>query len=142
MFERAGRGERGSVLAVVVLAMGILAVLSIAGYESARLALRASRAQSAATVSLFAAEEGLDSWLSAVGIGAEPVAVDVPPGRAIIETAVLTVLDDGVRIVHVVSRGQAFPGGPETLLRSTALVARVDTAGARRPVPGSWHEAF
>lgn len=142
MFETRRRDERGSVLALVVLAMGVLAVLSIAGYESARLGLMAARAQSAATVALFAADEGLESWLAGVGAGTGPMTLDVPPGRASVETSVLVVLDDGTRIVHVLSRGEAVPDAPGAPGRAIALVARIDPAGGRRPVPGTWREAF
>lgn len=132
----------GSVLPLVLVALVAIGVLALAGYETARFALQAARAQVAATAALHAADSGLDLYLRGVGPPAGPVEVEAPPGVARVTVVELAPLGDTARLVEVVAEGSARRGAGPPLTRRLRLLAVVDSAGGRRRVAGSWREQF
>lgn len=136
------RSESGSVLPLVLLGMAGLALLALAGWDTSRFALRAARTQVAATAALHAAESGLDLYVGGTGPVEGPLALDAPPGRAEVTVVELLRLADASRVLSLTAEGSAPRGVPRPVVRRVGLLVRVDTTGARSPVPGSWREIF
>lgn len=137
-----GRAEEGSVLPLVLVGLVAAGLLAVAGYDSARFALSAARHQAAATVALHAADSGIDLFVAGVGPPDGPLSIDASPASAVVSVVGLADLEDGSRIVTVASEGRAGVGPGPPLTRRVALLVRIDDAGQRHPVPGSWRENF
>lgn len=135
------RSEQGSVLPLVLVGLAAAAMLAVAGYDSARFALSAARHQAAATVALHAADSGLDLFVAGVGLS-EGLAVDAPPGSAVVSVVGLVDLEDASRLVEVVSEGRMRTGAGPPVVRRLVLLVRIDDAGQRHRVHGSWRERF
>lgn len=136
------RAEEGSVLPLVLVGLAAAGLLAVAGYDSARFALSAARHQAAATVALHAADSGLDLYVAGTGPPDGPLAIDAPPASAVVSVVGLVQLEDGSRMVAVVSEGRAAAGPGPPVIRRVALLVRVDGAGQRHPARGSWRERF
>jgi len=136
------RSEQGSVLPLVLVGLAAAAMLAVAGYDSARFALSAARHQAAATVALHAADSGLDLFVAGVGLSEGPLAVDAPPGSAVVSVVGLVDLEDASRLVEVVSEGRMRTGAGPPVVRRLVLLVRIDDAGQRHRVHGSWRERF
>ena len=130
----------GSVLPLVLVGLAVLALLCLAGYEAARFALAAARTQATAAAAMHAADSGLEIYLLGGGPAEGPLVVDAPPGQATVSVVPLTRLADSSRIVEVVSVGRAPTGASRPVVRRLAVLARIDSIGARHAVPGSRRE--
>lgn len=129
-------------LPLVLVGLAAAGLLAVAGYDSARFALSAARHQAAATVALHAADSGLDLFVAGAGSPDGPLAIDAPPARAVVSVVGLVHLEDGSRMVAVVSEGRAAAGPGPPVMRRVALLVRIDAAGQRHPARGSWRERF
>lgn len=139
---RRGPAQSGSVLPLVVVGLAGVALLALAGWNTSRFALRAARTQVAATAAFHAAESGLALYVGGTGPLEGPLALEAPPGRAVVTVVELLQLADASRVVSLTAEGSAPRGVPRPVVRRIGLVVRVDTTGTRRPVPGSWREVF
>lgn len=134
------RDRRGFILPFALIAMAVLAVLCLAGMESAGFGVRAARTQAAAAVALFAADEGLHAFVRSTEPPSETLRLEVPPARVRVTATPLVTLDDGSVVANVVAEAEAWPGTRRALRRALGIVVRVDSAGERRRVAGSWRE--
>ena len=134
------RDADGSILPLVLVGLAVLALLCLSAYEAARFALTAARARVAAAAALHAADSGLELYLHGAGPADGPFTIEASPGRATVTVVPLTRLADSSRIVEVVSVGRAPTGAPRPVVRRLGVLARLDSIGARHPVPGSRRE--
>lgn len=134
--------DRGFVLPLVLLGLVTILMLALAGYDAARFGLAAARNQAAATAALHAADSGLELYLQGAGPAAGPLPIAAPPGSAVVRVTPLVSLGDSDVLIHVVSEGRAPEGTERPVVRRTAVVARIDDAGLRHRVHGSWRERF
>lgn len=137
-----GRAEQGAVLPLVLVGLMAAGMLALAGYDAARFAVAAARHQAAATAALHAADSGLDLFLAGAGSGAGPLNVDAPPATARVSVVGLVELEDASWIVAVISEGRMRAGLAPPVVRRTSVLARIDVAGERYRVRGSWRERF
>lgn len=138
--ERNRRDDGGSVLPLVLIGLATLALLALSAYEATRFALTAARTQASAAAALHAADSGLELYLRGGGPASGTMVVEAAPGRATVSAVPLTRLADSSRIVQVVSEGRAPIGVARPVVRRLALLARLDSSGARHFVRGSWRE--
>lgn len=131
---------RGSVLPLVLVGLTALAALALAGFDAARFARRAARAQSDAAVALHAADSALDLFLRGVGPAAGPLEIEATPGAATLTVVRLVRLPDASSIIAVTAVGRAPAAAPRPVTRRLGLLVRVDSTGARWGVRGSWGE--
>lgn len=136
------RPDRGSVLPVVLVGLAALGLLALAAYDAARFARAAARNQVATTAALHAADSGLDLYVEGVGPPEGPLDVDAAPGSAIMSVVGLARLADSSIVVAVTSEGRARHGIGPTVIRRLRLVVRIDSAGKRQRVRGSWRELY
>lgn len=136
------RAEQGAVLPLVLVGLAAAGLLAVAGYDSARFALAASRHQVASTTALHAAESGLELFVAGIGPSDGPLPVDASPANAVVSVVGLVDLEDGSRIVAVLSEGRMRTGLAPPVIRRTSLLVRIDGAGLRHKVRGSWRERF
>jgi hypothetical protein len=136
------RDVRGSVLPLVLVGLTALAMLALAGFDAARFARRAARAQSDAAVALHAADSGLDLYIRGIGPMTGQLEIEAAPGEATLSAIELVRLPDASSIVSVTAEGRAPAGAPRPVTRRLGVLVRVDAAGARRRVRGSWGERF
>lgn len=133
---------RGSVLPLVLVGLMALAALALAGFDAARFARRAARAQSDAAVALHAADSGLELYVRGAGPTTGPLEIEAAPGTATLSGIELVRLPDASSIVLVTAEGRAPAGAPRPVTRRLGLLVHVDASGARRRVRGSWGERF
>lgn len=134
--------DRGFVLPLVLVGFITILMLALAGYDAARFGLAAARNQAAATAALHAADSGLELYLRGTGSAVGPLRVVAPPGSAEVTVTPLVSVGESDVLVRVVSEGRAPEGTARPVIRRTALLARIDEAGLRHRVPGSWRERF
>lgn len=133
---------RGSVLPLVLVGLTALALLALAGFDAARFGRRAARAQADAAIALHAADSALELYLRGVGPAAGPLDVEAAPGAATLAVVQLVRLPDASSIRSVTAEGRAPAAAPRPVTRRLGLLVRIDTAGARHRVEGSWGERF
>lgn len=134
--------DSGSVLPLVLVGLATVWLLALAGFDAARFGLSAARNQVAATAALHAADSGLDLYIHGAGPPQGPLAIDAPPGRAVVTVVPLVLLPDSSRVVDVLSDGRAPQGALRPVVRRLAVLVRIDAAGIRHRVRGSWRERF
>lgn len=140
LMHDASADVRGSVLPLVLVGLAALALLTLAGFDAARFGRRAARTQADAAVALHAADSALELFLRGAGPASGPLAVEAPPGVATLTVVHLVRLSDGSSILSITAEGRAPAADRHAVTRTLGLLVRIDPAGTRQRVHGSWGE--
>lgn len=133
-------GNRGSVIHVALIVMTLLAMAGFAGFGAVRLARTASGGQMAAAAALHAAETGLAAHLAGTGQPVGSFRIRASWGEALVTAQPLVTLPDSSVVVRVESQGFAPAESAAVGRRRLEQLTRLDAAGSRRRVRGSWKE--
>lgn len=134
--------DAGSTLPLVLVGLTALALLALAGFDSARFALQAARSQVWSTAALHAAESAVELYLAGAGPVDGPLEVEATPGRAALSVRTLVRLPDSTRIVALTAEGRAPSWSTRSAVRRVGVVAHLDPTGGRSRVSGSLAEIF
>lgn len=139
MSEHAEQRRAGSVLPAVLIALSAIALLGLAGYESAQFGNAAARASVAAGAALHAADSGLQMYSRGIGPVLGGQALVAAPGRGSAYAERLLQMTDSTLIVRVSVEGESPVVGLPSGRRLLSRLYRIDGAN-RSAVPGSWRE--
>lgn len=134
------RSERGSVLPFVLVGLAVVACVAVAAYDASRFGLLAARSQADSVAALHAADSAVEAYAGGAGTILGSLSLLAEPGEATLTVQPLAWLPDSSRIVAVVAVGSAPRGAPRPMTRRIGLLVRVDSAGYREKVRGTWQE--